>query len=230
MKMEMDSYIYSDIQYNMHKYMELNNYQYGYRLCSYEMESSVGLWKDFYQFSQHNPNHHWDTDECAFYNNFFIADLQFMKSRRVQQFLNFVEKGGHLYRRRINDATIHTMIAYAYAPTSAVHRFLDFTYEHFAKSNNGCPKWGGLQAGYNDINGDKQLEEWTYIYLEKNKCHVIVGTMLQEDGDAARIHYLDWEDLSPTYSHLPDEVVHSLSLKSVTAGDVELPNMGVRSG
>jgi hypothetical protein len=140
----------------------------------------------------------------------------------VQRFLRFIDHGGYIYRDGLSDSVVHTMAVYAFARTETIHRFLDFTFEHFERSKDGCPKWGGLQAGYNDLEAKQHLEEWTHIYLTKRKCKI--------GDDATQLHTLTWTDLSPTYSHLPNKVTHSVRLQSATAGMIDIPNQGVRSG
>lgn len=221
MRMHQDSFIYSPIKYNLFEFAQTNNYHYGYRLCTYEMGSAEFLWDEYLRDTVVKPKHDWSPDDCAFYNPFFVADIQFFLSRRVQRFLSFVDKGGYVYRDAIAASVLHSMIVYAYASTQTIHRFLDFTYEHFERQQeDGCPTWGAMQLGYNDIQGIQHMEEWTHVYLTKRKCKI--------GEDATQLHTLRWADLSPTYSHVPHEV--ELSLQSATSGLVDLPNQGVRSG
>lgn len=223
MRMHQESFIYSPIKYNIFEFMQMNDYQYGYRLCSYEMASAEFLWDDYQRdMREHKPLNHdlVKNEACAFYNPFFVADLQLFLSPKVQRFLRFVDKGGYIYRNDITASVVHTM-AVASSATSArdnTHRFLDFTFEHFDRQTKAaCPTWGSLQVGYNDLKGKEHLNEWVHIYLTKRHCKV-------GDHEAIQIHTMEWSDLSPTYSHLPREIIGSITLPTVTAGLVDLPH------
>lgn len=225
MRMHPESYIYSPIKYNLFDFMQMNNYQYGYRLCSYEMASSEFLWDEFSRDTKGTAANHpkWSSEDCAFYNPFFVADLQFFLSSKVQRLLQFVDKGGYIYRNDMTASVVHTMAIYAYSSTETIHRFLDFTFEHFRRQQqDGCPQSGGMQVGYNDLLGKQHMEEWTHIYLVQRKCKIGGGG--GDDNATTQIHTMKWADLSPTYSHLPKDVVRSIALPSVTAGLVDLPN------
>ena len=112
---------------------------------------------------------------------------------------------------------IHSMAAYAFAPPSQIHRFLDFTYEHGTVNHtNGCLVWGGIQAGYDD---DNAVETVSQFYDRFSNC------------SGVRASYLGSPDLSPSYAHLPSATTEKLALFTVTAGEVELPaGKGALSG
>jgi Glycolipid 2-alpha-mannosyltransferase len=156
---------------------------------------------------------------CGFYNNFFVADLQFFQSPEVSKFLRFIDKQGHIYRRRLGDLMIHSMAVYWFAPKERIHRFLDFTYEHGTlNETDGCLKWGGIQAGYDDHTSTETLA----IY---NK------TMVFDRGCVVNSSSLEEVDLSPTYAHVPTHLKGKVVLQTITAGYVELPpGKGVLSG
>lgn len=231
MRLNPDSFIYSPIKYDLFEHMKTNDFQYGYRMCSYELPAAQMVWRDFEQASLRpggvtslEPNFRsWDTRDCSFYNNFYVADLQLFLSRNVQTFLRFVDEGGYMYRHRVNDAVIHTSVVYAYTPAHRIHRFLDFTYEHFVKyRKTRCPKFGALQAGYNDPNAIQTISEWKHIFLDKRDCPVKEGeTMIQT---------LQSGDLSPVYAHMSSQQRRQLSLLSITAGRVDSIGKGKRSG
>ena len=81
--------------------------------------------------------------------------------------------------------------------------------------------WGGIQAGYNDPNGDQIVEKFYDTHVLKKDCHT------------ANMTYILEEDLSPAYSHIPEEIRKDgkkIALKTVHAGKVELPGQGLLSG
>jgi hypothetical protein len=48
-----------------------------------------------------------------------------------------VDRLGIMYRDRINDLLIQAAAVYAFAHPHQIHRFLDFTYEHFTLYPSG---------------------------------------------------------------------------------------------
>lgn len=115
---------------------------------------------------------------------------------------------------------IHSLAIYAFSPREKIHRFLDFTYEHSTvDTTTGCVVWGGIQAGYNDPNANSTLEN----YLQRK--------VLGVKNCAANISLMISDDLSPTYQHLPDDLMNrEIKLKTIMAGKVELPGQGSLSG
>jgi alpha 1,2-mannosyltransferase len=212
-RLDEDSFIHSPIQNDLFEVMRSKDYLYGYRMCSYEMKVSRRMWtwwsKRHKNFS---PYRDLDLDMCGFYNNFFVADLEFFRSPEVAMFLRFIDKMGHIYRKRLGDLMIHSMVAYAFAPPERIHRFLDFTYEHSTlNKTSGCLIWGGIQAGANDTNAQRVMDEYYAKYALDLNCPVNAS-------------YLGSDDLSPLYSHLSPLEKTKISLHTITAGSVELPS------
>jgi len=220
MRLDEDSYIHSPIEYDVFDFFKQHKYVYGYRMCAYEMKVSQRMWT---LYKKRNPafipKRELDLDMCGFYNNFFVADLNFFQSSSIQKFLGFIDKQGHIYRRRLGDLMIHTMSVIGFAPAERIHRFLDFTYEHATLNrSNGCLLWGGIQAGYNDPNASETVNEFFQSALLDRDC----------PGNAT---FLTEPDLSPTYSHIPSEWKGKVALQTVIAGNVELPaGKGILSG
>ena len=198
--------------------METRGYVYGYRMCSYEMQTSKRMWVRYQQTRpQHVPKRDLELQGCGFYNNFFVADLQFFRQAAVQDFLQFIHERGHIYVWRLGDLMIHTMTVYKFADAAQVHRFLDFTYEHGTTENTtGCLTWGGMQAGYRD--GDAQAR--LTLYFEQRS---------KQGACALNQTTLTLDDLSPTYAHLPADM-NAVTLQTVVAGNVELIGKGLLSG
>lgn len=231
MRLDEDSYIHSPIQYDIFDMMKSNQYVYGYRMCSYEMKVTQRMSSMWYQRnSNFKAERNIPLDICGFYNNFFVADLHFFWNDNVQKFLSFIDRQGHIYRRRLGDLMIHTMSVYWFAKSNQIHRFLDFTYEHGTISDNdhkskdiktyqkdGCLIWGGIQAGYLDTNSSMIIRNYMNQMI-KLDCPI-------------DLRLLSWNDLSPSYQHLPSHIIKTnLSLETVTAGQVELSGQGINSG
>jgi hypothetical protein len=219
-RLDEDSFIHSPIRYDIFELFKAKEYVYGYRMCAYEMKVAQRMWT---WWKKQNPGfapyRELDLHQCGFYNNLFVADLHFFQSDKVQRFLNFIDRQGHIYRRRLGDLMIHTMAVIAYAPPERIHRFLDFTYEHGTlNETDGCLIWGGIQAGYDDPNATATLGQY-------------YQTQLIERGCPCNSTFLPGPDLSPTYAHIPEELREEVSLQTIVAGRVELPaGKGILSG
>lgn len=220
MRFDEDSLIHSSIQYNIFDFMKKNDYYYGYRLCSYEMQVTQRIWKLWTKSKNSpKPKRTIELEMCGVYNNFFVAKIDFFHMPQVRKFLHFVDRQGMIYRRRLGDLMIHSMTIYAFASEMNIHRFLDFTYEHSTEDkNSGCVVWGGIQAGYNDLKAETTLNNYYQEKVSmKPSCHL-------------NVTHLTYMDLSPTYSHLPIKVQGNVSLKTIMAGRVETPGKGILSG
>lgn len=214
-RLDEDSFLHSPIRYDIFNYMNRNEFVYGFRMCAYEMKVTQRMSKLWIKrHASFVPERELSLDMCGFYNNFFVADLQYFLSAPVQSFLQFIDNQGHIYRRRLGDLMIHSMAVYWFAKPHSIHRFLDFTYEHSTlNSTNGCVVWGGMQAGYDDANAVHTVNE----FRSKMK------------GCEFRLSDLSPKDLSPTYQHI-DSKSQFASLATVTMGNVELPQQGMLSG
>lgn len=219
MRFDEDSFLHSPIKYDVFDFMKRNDYYYGFRLCSYEMQVTQRIWKLWRQHKgSPEPIRDVDLEMCGVYNNFFVAKISFFQSSAVQKFLRFVDRQGLIYRRRLGDLMIHSMTIYAFAPSEKIHRFLDFSYEHATvDKNTGCVMWGGLQVGYDDPNSDQTMDRFVSEKVTSKNCQ-------------ANLTMLGAKSLSPTYAHLPSRFGGKVALKTAMAGRVELPGRGLLSG
>jgi hypothetical protein len=224
LRIDEDSFIHSPIEYDIFQLMKTNQFVYGYRLCAYEMDYNtryIGPWFQKWH-RKTNPNRAITSELCGFYNNFFVADLQFFRSQSVARYLKDIDRQGFIYRKRYGDLMIHTTAVYAFAKPEQVHRFLDFTYQHVTLDHilfpeQECVVWGGIQAGYNDPNADQILNHFFKEHVSDRNC-------------TANVTYLEEQDLSPSYQHVPSNWKGKVKLKTIVAGKVELPNQGLNSG
>lgn len=219
MRFDEDSFLHSPIDYDIFDFMKTNDFNYGFRLCAYEMQVTRRIWKLWRSAKVSTaPIRDIDLEMCGFYNNFFVARLSFFQDESVQKFLRFVDRQGMIYRRRLGDLMIHSMAVYGHSPQEKIHRFLDFTYEHGTlDKKTGCLMWGGIQAGYNDPNATTTLDSFHRKHVIDKEC-------------ALNVTFPTELDLSPTYQHLPSQLDGKVKLQTVMAGKVELPNKGMLSG
>jgi hypothetical protein len=219
MRFDEDSFLWSPIKYDVFDYMRRNDFNYGFRLCSYEMQITRRIWKIWRNIKgSPTPERDIDLDMCGIYNNFFVAKVSFFQTNQVQRFLKLVDRQGMIYRRRLGDLMIHSMAVYAFSPPEKIHRFLDFTYEHSTfNTSTGCVVWGGIQAGYDDLNASTTLQNYLLKMDSNEVCK-------------ANLYLMTKDDLSPTYQHLPDYLNGEVKLETIMAGKVELPGRGLLSG
>lgn len=213
LRLDEDSFLHSPISYNIFDYMRQHEHVYGFRLCTYEMASMKWAFSTLTRNLTTTPQRSIDPAMCAIYNNFFIASVDFFTTDPVVSFLRQVEQSGWMYRKHLGDLRLHSMVVYAYAPKSRIHRFLDFTYEHKTIKED-CVSWGGIQAGYKDVHATATLD----AYFDKH-------------GHCPKVHRykLNQTDLSPGYQHQGDDMP-LLQLDTVMAGALELRGRGNLSG
>jgi hypothetical protein len=223
LRIDEDSFVLSPIDYDIFDYMKQNEFVYGFRMCAYEMDYNryIGGWVMKWK-AKTTVKREITKDMCGFYNNFFVADLQFFTSPPVREYLQQVHRQGFIYRKRYGDLMIHTTAVYSFADPGKIHRFLDFTYQHVTTDHilhpeQGCVVWGGIQAGYKDAQAEHTLAAYLDEYVIRKRC-------------TANTTYLEPRDLSPTYQHIPEPYLNKVSLKTIAAGRVELPGKDILSG
>ncbi len=223
LRIDEDSFILSPIPYDIFDHMLSNKFVYGFRMCAYELEYNRRIAPWLNRWKVKNPmKREMHRDLCGFYNNFFVADLEFFTSPPVERYLKTLDRQGFIYRKRYGDLMIHSTAVYAYAEAYQIHRFLDFTYSHVTRDHilhpeQGCVVWGGIQAGYADPDAEKTLHAYYQEYVHDRHC-------------TANSSYISETDLSPTYQHIPKEWKGKVKLKTIVAGKVELPGRGEDSG
>jgi len=218
MRFDEDSFLLSPVKYDVFDFMKRNDYNYGFRLCAYEMQVTKRMWRRWRYRVKGSPEPERDIDweMCGIYNNFFVARLSFFQSQPVQRFLHYLDRQGEIYRQRLGDLMIHSMTVFGFSPKEKIHRFLDFTYEH-STAEKGCTVWGGIQAGYDDPNANTTLQNYW-------------KTRVLDNGCSANHSFFTQDDLSPSYQHLPDHLNGEVRLETITAGRVEVVGKGLLSG
>jgi len=227
MRMDEESFIHSKIEYNLFDKMRDNDWSYGYRSCSYEMRHVDKL---FLKYQETQPagsvvakRDFVGQNLCGFYNNWFIADLQFFLSTEVQGFLRYADQSGTMYKHRSNDLILQTAAVYAFCDQAKVHRFLDFTYQHFTSyHDSGCPMWGSLATGHNDLHAAEIVNDFVHEMREK-------GCPREDEAFKFKVVNLPTSDLSPSYNHLSSHLAN-ITLRHVKVGLVDVPGRGPTSG
>jgi alpha 1,2-mannosyltransferase len=234
MRMDEESFFHSPINYDLFHYMGAHDYEYAYRICSYEMNAIQQIMHNYTSAAKRMwgkewaRSRHWNGASCGFYNNWFIASLDFFRTDKVQHMLHWFDVQGYMYRDRLNDLVIQTAAVYNFCQPRKIHRFLDWTYEHFTLTKQGCPKWGALATGYNDDHANATVA--TFLkQLEVANCTMDQDS-IRRQIPMLHVYYDYIADLSPTYNHLPMLEYENVRLVSVKAGRIDLPGRGERSG
>ena len=164
MRMDDDSYLHSKIKYNIFDYMRANKKKYGFRMPV--MEEAVGYGYDALidGFLKLNPNitsqdlidAYMQERYVGFYNNWFIAEIDFFLTPPASLLLDLIDQIDIIYKQRTGDLVIHSTVVRLFLRPDQIQYFQDFTYEHMtvcrkkkcgAWVNTGCPQNGGIARG-----------------------------------------------------------------------------------
>ena len=154
MRMDEDSFLRSDIPYNLFEYLRQRDIDYAYRLASWESGYRKrpgsygfhGVLRDYITRFQVSPV--WLFDPCpigttaatytfercghlyGIYNNFFVARVGFFLRHDVQAFLQHADKWHSIYVFRYNDILWQSAAIQMFLERRRVHMFTDWAYEH----------------------------------------------------------------------------------------------------
>lgn len=165
---------YCKIDYDVFQFMEDNNKIYGFVLNLYDSPESVkSLWKSTMDFVKNHPqylhrngSYEWLKDNvqkpqnyeitggystCHFWTNFEIINLDFLRSKPYEAYMDFLEGEKGFYYERWGDAPVRSLALALFADKSRIHWFRDIGYQHFPYTN--CPK---SPAGSDRCNGNCQ--------------------------------------------------------------------------
>ncbi|CCF58469.1 hypothetical protein KAFR_0E03170 [Kazachstania africana CBS 2517] len=160
-RIEPDVNFYCNIDYDIFKFMELNDKVYGFVLNLYDSPQSVrSLWTYTMEFLRENPNYinkngafEWLKENlqqnknfeitsgystCHFWTNFEINDLDFLRSEAYEKYMDFLESKQGFYYERWGDAPVRSLALALFADKSKIHWFRDIGYHHQPYTN--CPK------------------------------------------------------------------------------------------
>ncbi|CAI5758433.1 unnamed protein product [Candida verbasci] len=144
-RVEPDTDIHCDLNYDLFKYMEDNNKVYGFTISIHEFDKTIPtLWEQTKKFIDLHPeyiaeNNFMDfisNDKgktynlCHFWSNFEIASLKFWRSKAYQDYFEFLDKTGGFFYERWGDAPIHSIAASLFLPKDKIHYFEDVGYRH----------------------------------------------------------------------------------------------------
>ncbi|KAK9447515.1 nucleotide-diphospho-sugar transferase [Limtongia smithiae] len=151
-RVEPEIQLHCDIDYDVFKFMEEKEYDYGFTLSLYEYAETIPtLWDSVRKFMKEHPEHlakdnliDWLSDDegfsynrCHFWSNFEIGNMDFWRSQAYMDFFNSLDQDGGFFYERWGDAPVHSIAASLLLPKNKVHYFQDIGYWHVPFTN--CP-------------------------------------------------------------------------------------------
>ena len=152
---------YTDVNYDVFKYLEATNRIYGFTINLYDIEQTIELlwpdtinWlntEDNYRFVNPNGAFQWLTENqqnpqknevagystCHFWSNFEIADMDFFRGEAYEKWFQFLDSTGNFYYERWGDAPVRSLGLGLFANKTQLHWFRDIGYFHDPYQN--CP-------------------------------------------------------------------------------------------
>lgn len=161
-RIEPDTKIHCDINYDVFEFMRVNNKKYGFTITLHEYPQTIpSLWATVQRFVStyntfykegafwsllHPMNlHRFITDEmytrynmCHFWSNFEIGDFSFFRSKKYRIFFDYLDRSGGFFYERWGDAPVHSIASSIFLSKDEIHYFEDIGYTHPPFTH--CPK------------------------------------------------------------------------------------------
>ncbi|KAK6204922.1 glycolipid 2-alpha-mannosyltransferase [Scheffersomyces amazonensis] len=146
---------YSNINYDVFKYLEGTKKVYGFTISLYDIAETIQtLWPetlkflnmgDNYKYINPNGSFQWLLNNlqnpqnnnktggfstCHFWTNFEIVDMDFLRSEAYTKWFKHLDSTGNFYYERWGDAPVRSMGLGLFADKNQVHWFRDIGYFH----------------------------------------------------------------------------------------------------
>ncbi|KAK9479139.1 nucleotide-diphospho-sugar transferase [Lipomyces japonicus] len=139
---------YCDLNYDPFKFMKDNNKAYSFVIGMPEYPATIPtLWDATQRFAQKYPKYiakenaidfivddnkglEGEYNNCHFWSNFEIADLNFWRSEAYEKYFQWLDEEGGFYYERWGDAPVHSIAAALFLPKDRIHHFADIGYKH----------------------------------------------------------------------------------------------------
>lgn len=191
---------YCEMNYDVFKFMEMNEKVYGYTLNVYDNPLSVEtLWPNTMEFIRENPQYlhengafEWLKENgqkpdnfqtaggystCHFWTNFEITDMEFLRSEAYEKYVQFLDEKGGFYYERWGDAPVRSIALALFTDKSKIHWFRDIGYNHFPYTN--CPTCSSDRC--NDDCNPGRFSPWTSLDPENCQATWIKYEMTEKD-------------------------------------------------
>ncbi|CAD5124096.1 unnamed protein product [Dimorphilus gyrociliatus] len=145
-RLDDDSRILSDINYDVFNFMRAKKLLYGWTvvtqdevLCVKNLWEAVNLYVEVNLLNRTCFFHKWPYP-LIFMNNFEISSVSLFKSDSYTKFISYLDNLGGIYRYRWGDAPIKTIAVSLFVSLNQVHYFEDIEYNHGGMRNPPDPK------------------------------------------------------------------------------------------
>ena len=134
-RLDDDSLILSNIDYDLFRFMSERGFLYGYIAIIQDNPNCVkGLWKAARLYAvkkniQHTFFDLWPNG-TQFYNNFEIGSMKLWTSIAYKRYIRFIDRSGGFYFHRWGDAPVKSVGVSLLVPSSQTHYFGDIAYKH----------------------------------------------------------------------------------------------------
>lgn len=137
--------IHCDLDYDLFRYMEEHNKEYGFTISIHEFEKTIPtLWQHTKDFIKLHPEYVADnnfmdfvSDDggntynlCHFWSNFEIASLKFFRGKAYSDYFDYLDKQGGFFYERWGDAPVHSIAVALFMNKDKIHYFHDVGYNH----------------------------------------------------------------------------------------------------
>ena len=144
-RIEPDTAIYCDMDYDLFEYMNDNKLVYGFSISLHEYESTIpNLWPATKNFVQQRPHYLNNNNflkfisedegnlfnQCHFWSNFEVVNLNFYRSLQYQLYVEYLDKTGIFFYERAGDAPVHSIAAALFLPKESIKYFDSIAYMH----------------------------------------------------------------------------------------------------
>jgi len=177
-RVEPDVRFFCNLDYDPFLFMQDENKKYGFTISLPEYPATIPtLWDAVKEFIQLHPEHvspqnamgflsddGGDTyNNCHFWSNFEIADLDLWRSEAYMKFFEHLESKGGFYYERWGDAPVHSIGAALFARKEQIHFFDDIGYRH--EPFQHCPQAPSHSRNQCDcdINENFDREGWSCL-------------------------------------------------------------------
>lgn len=144
--------IHCDINYDLFKFMDDNQYEYSFTISLPEYGATIPtLWDTTRAFMKEHPEYvdpnnfmSFISDDggstyngCHFWSNFEIGKLSLWNSQAYLDYFTYLDKAGGFFYERWGDAPVHSIAVSLFLDKEKIHFFDDIGYYHVPFNN--CP-------------------------------------------------------------------------------------------
>lgn len=161
-RLEPDSRYFTDVNYDVFKYLDSTGKVFGFTVNTYEDENAIGtLWKDTikwlnqgdnYKYVNENGAFQWLTENlqlplkteqtggysgCQFWSSFEIGNLDFFRGEAYALWTSMLDASNNFFYQCWGDSPVHSIGLGLFADKNNVHWFRDLAFHHAPFFN--CP-------------------------------------------------------------------------------------------